>query len=37
MNNALDHHTIGQLVRELYGDRMPSRAGDVPVPPPLSS
>jgi membrane protein len=37
MNNALDHHTIGQLVRQLYGDRMPSRAGDVSVPPPLSS
>lgn len=33
MNDALDHHTIGQLVRELYGERMPSRAGDVPVPP----
>jgi membrane protein len=32
MNNALDHHTIGALVRELYGERMPSRAGDVPVP-----
>jgi len=31
MNNALDHHTIGALVRELYGDRRPSRAGDVPV------
>jgi len=33
MNNALDHHSIGALVRELYGERMPSRAGDVPVPP----
>jgi membrane protein len=33
MNDALDHHTIGKLVRELYGERMPSRAGDVPVPP----
>src|SRR3954468_19037843 len=33
MNSALDHHTIGALVRELYGERMPSRAGDVPVPP----
>jgi membrane protein len=33
MNDALDHHTIGQLVRELYGARMPSRAGDVPVHP----
>jgi len=32
MNNALDRHTIGALVRELYGDRIPSRAGDVPVP-----
>jgi hypothetical protein len=32
MNSALDRHTIGALVRELYGDRMPSRAGDVPVP-----
>jgi len=32
MNNALDHHTIGALVRELYGDRVPSRAGDVAVP-----
>jgi membrane protein len=32
MDNALDRHTIGALVRELYGDRMPSRAGDVPVP-----
>jgi len=36
MNNALDHHTIGALVRELYGERMPSRAGDV-VAPPVSS
>jgi membrane protein len=33
MNDALDHYTIGQLVRELYGERIPSRAGDVPVPP----
>jgi hypothetical protein len=33
MNNALDHHTIGQLVRELYGDRRPSRATDMPVHP----
>jgi membrane protein len=31
MNNALDHHTIGALVRELYGERIPSRAGDVPT------
>jgi len=31
MNNALDHHTIGQLVRELYGERAPSRAGDAPA------
>jgi len=31
MNSALDHHTIGQLVRELYGVRAPSRAADVPV------
>jgi membrane protein len=30
MNNALDHHTIGQLVRELYGNRAPSRAVDAP-------
>jgi len=30
MNNALDHHTVGQLVRELYGVRAPSRAADVP-------
>src|SRR3954471_18476089 len=37
MNSALDHHTIGALVRELYGERVPSRAGEVPVPPPLSS
>src|SRR4051794_32031295 len=36
MNNALDHYSVGALVRELYGERMPSRAGDVPVPP-LSS
>jgi len=28
LNNALDHHTIGALVRELYGERSPSRAGD---------
>src|SRR5437763_3884503 len=33
MNNALDHYTVGALVRELYGERMPSRAGDVPLPP----
>ena len=33
MNNALDHHTIGQLVRELYGNRAPSRAIDAPVHP----
>ena len=33
MNNALDHHTIGQLVRELYGNRAPSRAVDTPVHP----
>ncbi|MBV8545598.1 MAG: YihY family inner membrane protein [Acidobacteria bacterium] len=33
MNNALDHHTIGQLVRELYGNRAPSRAVDGPVHP----
>jgi len=31
LNNALDHHTIGQLVRELYGERAPSRANDVPA------
>jgi membrane protein len=30
MDNALDHHTIGQLVRELYGNRAPSRAVDAP-------
>jgi membrane protein len=30
MNNALDHHTIGALVRELYGNRAPSRAVDGP-------
>lgn len=29
MNNALDHHTIGALVRELYGERLPANAGDV--------
>jgi len=28
LNNALDHHTVGALVRELYGERSPSRAGD---------
>jgi hypothetical protein len=33
MNNALDHQTIGQLVRELYGNRAPSRAVDAPVHP----
>jgi membrane protein len=33
LSNALDHHTIGQLVRELYGDRRPSRATDMPVHP----
>jgi membrane protein len=33
MNNALDHETIGQLVRELYGNRAPSRAADAPVHP----
>jgi DNA-binding IscR family transcriptional regulator len=38
MDNALDHHTIGQLVRELYGNRAPARAndlssGEVPVHP----
>jgi DNA-binding IscR family transcriptional regulator len=33
MNNALDHQTIGQLVRELYGNRAPSRAADAPVHP----
>src|SRR3954469_3493772 len=32
MNNALEHLTIGALVRELYGERVPSRAGDVAVP-----
>lgn len=31
LNNALDHHTIGQLVRELYGERAPSRVSDVPA------
>jgi len=31
LNSALDHHTIGQLVRELYGVRAPSRATDVPA------
>jgi len=31
LNNALDHHTIGQLVRELYGERAPSRSGDLPA------
>jgi membrane protein len=33
MNNALDHLTIGQLVRQLYGERAPSRATDAPVHP----
>jgi Predicted membrane protein len=28
LSNALDHQTIGQLVRELYGVRAPSRAED---------
>jgi membrane protein len=28
LSNALDHRTIGQLVRELYGQRAPSRQGD---------
>ena len=28
MSNALEHLTIGKLVRELYGERSPSRAGD---------
>jgi membrane protein len=28
MNNALEHLTVGKLVRELYGERAPSRAGD---------
>jgi membrane protein len=31
MSNALDHHTIGALVREVYGDRRPSRAEDEAV------
>ncbi|HEV7572536.1 MAG TPA: YhjD/YihY/BrkB family envelope integrity protein [Thermoanaerobaculia bacterium] len=31
MDNALDHHTIGQLVRELYGNRAPARANDLPA------
>jgi membrane protein len=31
MDNALDHHTIGALVREVYGDRAPSPAVDGPV------
>ena len=29
LSNALDHQTIGQLVRELYGQRAPSRGEDV--------
>ncbi len=29
MSNALDHQTIGHLVRDLYGPRAPSRSGDV--------
>jgi membrane protein len=33
MDNALDHHTIGALVRELYGERIPPHAADVPVHP----
>jgi len=33
MDNALDHHTIGALVRDLYGERMPIPASDVPVHP----
>jgi hypothetical protein len=28
LNNALDHQTVGQLVRELYGQRAPSRQHD---------
>jgi membrane protein len=28
MSNALEHLTIGKLVRELYGERAPSRAAD---------
>jgi membrane protein len=28
LSNALDHETIGHLVRELYGQRSPSRAGE---------
>ena len=28
LSNALDHKTIGQIVRELYGQRAPSRAED---------
>ncbi|MEA2162423.1 MAG: rane protein [Thermoanaerobaculia bacterium] len=28
LSSALDHRTIGQLVRNLYGERAPSRAGD---------
>ncbi len=28
LSNALDHRTIGQLVREVYGLRAPSRQGD---------
>jgi membrane protein len=31
MDNALDHHTVGALVREVYGDRAPSPTVDVPV------
>lgn len=30
MSNALEHLTIGKLVRELYGERAPSRASDGP-------
>jgi membrane protein len=29
MNSALDHMTVGKLVRELYGERSPSRAADL--------
>jgi membrane protein len=32
LSNALDRQTIGQLVRDLYGQRSPSRTGDeVPI------
>src|SRR5438067_4386712 len=31
MNSALDHHTIGALVRDLYGERLPSHEENVPT------